>query len=294
MSLALQVLQIVTPVFVLAAIGWTWVRMGWEYNLQFVTRLSMTLAIPCLIFVALVRAEIEPGELRAVVIATLVAYGLVAAVTAAVLLVLRRSFRTFLAPITFGNTGNVGLPVALLAYGDAGLALAVVVFAVMAILSFTLGIWVVSGGGNPLRALQEPMVGATLLGALFMVMDWSIPDVAMVTLDMIGQIGIPLMLITLGVAVARLEVKSMLFPIVLSLFKVVLCFGAAWWAAQQWGLSDVASGVLILQVAMPVAVTSYMLAAKYEADAETVAGMVVVSTLLAIPAIPVMLSFVLS
>jgi len=62
----------------------------------------------------------------------------------------------------FGNNGNVGLPLALFAFGDPGLGFAVVVFAIMAIYSFTAGIWIVSGGGSMLRVIREPLVGATL------------------------------------------------------------------------------------------------------------------------------------
>ena len=71
---------------------------------------------------------------------------------------------TYWAPLTFGNTGNLGLPIALFAFGQAGFDLAVVIFAVMAILSFTFGVWVVAGGGNPVTAVREPLVWGTVAG----------------------------------------------------------------------------------------------------------------------------------
>lgn len=292
MNTLLQVLQITAPVFILASIGFCWVRIGWDFNLQFVTRIAMTLSIPCLIFMALVKAEIEPSALQALVLATIAAYVGVAIVMALIVLIGRLEVRTYLAPLIFGNTGNIGLPVVLFAYGDEGLALAVVVFAIMAILSFTIGIWMVSGAGSPLTALKEPMVHATFLGGLFLYMGWSVPVWVGNTLDLIGQMGIPLMLITLGVAIARLKPGSLGRAMILSVVKYAVCIGVPAYAAIYFGLSPMATGVLILQVAMPVAVTSYMLAAKYEAKAEDVAGMVVVSTLLAIFAIPAILSVV--
>lgn len=292
MAIILQVLGIVTPVFVLASIGYAWVKIGWAFDLQFVTRIAMTLSIPCLIFMALMRAEIEPQALQTLVLATLVAYGLVAAAMTVFVLVTRLDIRTYLAPLIFGNTGNVGLPVALFAYGQEGLALAVVVFAIMALLSFTIGVWLVSGGGNPLMALKEPMVGATFMGGLFLYMGWRLPIWAENTLDLIGQMGIPLMLITLGVAIAQLKPQGVARGVVLSVIKLAVCIAAPAWAALYFGLSDVATGVLVLQVAMPIAVTSYMLAEKYKAKSEEVAGMVVVSTSLAVFAIPAILSVV--
>ncbi|MGB0496778.1 MAG: AEC family transporter [Rubricella sp.] len=292
MQIVIEVLQIVAPVFVLASIGYGWVKIGWEYDMQFVTRLAMTLSIPCLIFVALVRADIDPSELTALIWATLLAYGAVTVVMLVLILVARKDMRTYLAPLVFGNTGNVGLPVALLAFGQEGLALAVVVFAVMAILSFTIGVWLVSGGGSPVQALKEPMVGATLLGALFLWQGWILPDWAMTTLDLIGQIGIPVMLLTLGVAIAGLRPTGMGTGFILVVLKLGACIVCAYWAAGWFGLGEIATAVLVLQVAMPVAVTSYMLAVKYEARADDVAAMVVASTLLAVFAIPGILAVV--
>ena len=71
MNLIPTVLQVVAPVFLLAGIGFTWVKLGFEYRLQFVTRMSMTLAVPALIFTALMKAEIDPAALNSVVMATL-------------------------------------------------------------------------------------------------------------------------------------------------------------------------------------------------------------------------------
>ena len=105
--------------------------------------------------------------------------------------------------------------------------------------------------------------------------------------------AIPLMLITLGVAVARLKPSAITRAIWMSVLKAALCIGAGWLAASYMELEAVPAAVLILQVATPVAVTSYLLAAKYEADAEAVAGLVVVSTLLSVLYIPLTLAFLI-
>lgn len=293
MTLTFTVLEIVAPVFFLAAIGFGWVKLGFEYRIMFVTRLSMTLAVPCLIFVALVNSQLDPAAITAVTIASFAAY---AGVTFAVFLLvwgLKLNRQTFVAPLIFGNTGNLGLPLALFAFGDVGLEYAVVVFAVMAILSFTFGIWLVAGSGSIGKVLQEPLVWATVLGGVFLWQDWSLPGFIVNTLDLIGQMAIPLMLITLGVAVARLSAGGFGMAVLLSAMKLVLCVGIAWIAADFFGLDNVATGILVLQVATPVAVTSYMLAEKYGADAESVAGLVVVSTVMSIGALPLLLAVLL-
>lgn len=291
MGLVLEVLQIVAPVFILAGIGYTWVRVGLEYKVEFVTRLTMTLAIPCLIFTALVRSRVDPVTLRDTALAALAAYVAVGLGAWAMLRLRGMSLRTFLPPLTFGNTGNLGLPLALFAFGNTGFDFAVVVFAVMAILSFTAGVWVVSGNGSPLLALKEPMFGASVLGGVFLMEGWGLPVWVMNTLDLVGQIGIPLMLITLGVAISRLHPGAVGRAAWLSLFKMALCVAVALGAGLWFGLPPVALGVLVLQVSTPVAVTNYMLAEKYGANSGEVAGLVVVSTLMSVAAIPAILAF---
>ncbi len=290
MNIVLTVLNITAPVFLLAAIGFVWVKLGFEYRVQFVTRLAMTLAVPCLIFVALMRTEVAPEALAALSLASLAAYAVVMIASFLLVKALGLDVPTFVAPLAFGNTGNLGLPLALFAFGAEGLGYAVVVFAVMAILSFTIGIWMVSGGGSLKRVVQEPLVAATLLGALFLWQDWQTPVFLTNALELIGQMAIPLMLITLGVAVARLETKAMGQALALSLVKVLICVGAAYGAAVLFNLEPVAAAVLIVQVATPVAVTSYLLAEKYGNDAQPVAGLVVASTLLSVVALPLILA----
>lgn len=293
MNLVLTVLEITAPVFLLAAVGFTWVKLGFEYRVEFVTRLAMTLSVPCLIFVALMQTEVDPQALATLSLASLAAYGVVTVLCVIVVLANRLDRSTYLAPLTFGNTGNLGLPLALFAFGETGLGYAVVVFAVMAIYSFTFGIWVVSGGGSPLKVIKEPMVGATLLGALFLWQGWETPTFLTNTLDLIGQIAIPIMLITLGVAVARLKPGRLMQAILLSLIKLVICVGSSLWIGTWFALEPVALAVLVLQVATPVAVTSYLIAEKYGADSDAVAGLVVVSTVLSVVSLPVLLAFLL-
>jgi len=292
-NLALTVLEITAPVFVLAAIGYAWVRLGVEYKVDFVTRLAMTLSVPCLIFTALMKTQIEPAALTALSLATVAAYG---AVTLAMVVLARLAgldMRAYLAPLIFGNTGNLGLPLALFAFGETGLGYAVVVFAIMAIWSFTFGIWLVAGRGAFGKVLREPLLWGTLLGGLFLWQGWETPRVLTRTLELIGQMAIPLMLITLGVAVARLTPGRISQAVVLSVAKLVVCVALAWAVGLWFELDKIAFGVLVLQIGTPVAVTSYLLAEKYGADAQAVAGLVVVSTVLSVFALPAMLAVLL-
>ncbi len=293
MNLALTVLQITAPVFILAAVGFSWVKMGFEYRVEFVTRLAMTLAVPCLIFVALMRTKIEPEALAALSLATISGYAMISVIAITMVKIMRLNVRTHLAPLIFGNTGNLGLPLALFAFGETGLGYAVVVFAVMAVISFTLGIWIVSGGGSLAKVVKEPLVGATLLGGLFLWQGWETPVFLTNALKMIGDMAIPMMLITLGVAVGRLHTRDIGKAMIMAVIKIAIGVGAGIVAGRWFGLGPVAFGVLIVQLATPVAVTSYLLAEKYGADAQSVAGLVVVSTLMSVVSLPLILAFVI-
>ncbi|WP_137701044.1 AEC family transporter [Marimonas lutisalis] len=297
MNLVLTVLEIVTPVFALAAIGFIWARMGIEYRVQFVTRLAMNLATPCLIFTALMKAEVSQQALSSFLLAAVMGHVVMLAVAWAGLKAAGADIRTYLGPFVFGNTGNLGLPLALFAFGGEGLSLAIVFFAVSAIFVFTVGLAVVAGKGGWGRAAREPIVWSAVLGGVFLWNGWETPAVVTNTLDLIGQMAIPLILLTLGVALARLEVRNMSRAVLLSLMKLALGLGLGWGVALVLGLEGVALAVLVLQLSMPVPVTTYLLAETFGeeggADAQAVAGLVVVSTAISVLAIPVILAILL-
>ena len=293
MELILTVFQIVAPVFILAAIGFTWVKIGWSYEIEFVTRLAMTLSVPALIFVALMKANISADTLSNLFLSSLIAYLFLALIFWITGKIFKLNMATYWAPLIFGNTGNLGLPLAMFAFGEVGLGYAVVVFAVMAIGSFSIGVWMVSGGGSINKVFKEPMVWATLLGALFLIQGWQTPKWATNTLELLGQMAIPLMLITLGVALARLKMNLISRARILSILKLCVSVGVAWIIGIYFELNDIAFAVLVMQIATPVAVTSYLLAQKYGADANEVAGLVIASTALSVFALPVWLGILL-
>jgi hypothetical protein len=293
-NLVLTVIAVTAPVFLLGALGTLWVRvLAWEYPLPFVTRLAMTVAVPCLIFTALADAQMTPGALATLSVAAAVSYAAVAAAFLVLTAALGLDRRTWLAPLVFGNTGNIGLPLALFAFGEAGLGYAVVVFAVMAVFAFTAGIWMVAGAARLGAVARDPVVLASLAGVLFLWQGWSLPEWADNTLSLAGQMAIPLMLITLGVAVARLSPGRLGVAAALSAVKAAVSGGVGLAIGLWLGLAPVPLAVLVLQLLTPVAVTSYLLAERYQADAGAVAGLVVVSTALSVALLPAALALLL-
>ena len=293
MNLTVTVLEIITPIFLLASVGFVWVRLGFDFQISFVTRLAMSLSLPCLVFSSLMQSGLDPDILAKFTLSGVAAYGVTTLVFAALVWALKLNTQTYLAPLTFGNTGNLGLPLALFAFGETGLQYAIILFAIMAVWSFTFGIWVVAGRGSTKLVLREPLAWASILGALFLWQGWHTPPAVTNTLDLIGQMAIPLMLITLGVAVAQLTPAGLGRAAILAGVKLILCVAIAWGIGCVFMLDHVAFGTLVLQLATPVAVTSYLIADKYGADTEAVAGLVLTSTFMAVAALPLLLAFLL-
>ena len=293
MNIFFTVLEVVTPVFLLAAIGYFWVKLGFEYRVEFVTRLAMTLAVPALVFTSLTQNTINPKFLTEMIIVVCMAYAVVSVLALIFTFIFKLDLRTFLMPLISGNTGNLGLPLCFLAFGKDGLGYAVIVFAFTSIVAFTFGLWVVSGTRSFKQPLKEPLVPATILGLLFMFYGWETPKILTNSLNLISQMAIPLMLITLGVAVARLKTQLAFKTLGISISKIMIGTITGITVGYQFSIPYEAFAVLIIQMSMPVAVTSYLLAEKYGANSEAVAGLVVISTFLTTFTTPVVLSVLL-
>ena len=127
LNIFFTVLEVVTPVFLLAAIGYFWVKLGFEYRVEFVTRLAMTLAVPALVFTSLTQNTINPKFLTEMIIVVCMAYAVVSVLALIFTFIFKLDLRTFLMPLISGNTGNLGLPLCFLAFGKDGLGYAVIV-----------------------------------------------------------------------------------------------------------------------------------------------------------------------
>jgi predicted permease len=200
---------------------------------------------------------------------------------------------TFLPSVVFANIGNMGLPLCYFAFGETGLALGLTVFLVVFTLQMSIGLMLVSGHVKVLELLKQPVLWATAAAVAMILGDWALPAWLANTTRLLGDITIPLMLITLGVSLASLRVEEWKHSLLFSLVRVAGGFCAGWLVAEWFGLKGVERGVLILQSSMPVAVFNYLLALRYEREPGEVAGMVLLSTLLAFLSLPLVVAYVL-
>lgn len=276
----------------LAAIGLIWFYKGPPFPLDFVTTLVLNVSMPALLFYTLANAVVPISALGKMAIATIVVHVLFTAIAISVLKSSGKDWRLCIAHVV-GNTGNLGLPVCFLAFGDEGLAYAMTFFAVQCLLLFSLGEAILAGSVAVTRVLKTPILHAIWLGVTVRMLDIELPEVVLQSTQILGQIVIPLMLITLGVSIAGMRAVQLPSTLLWSAVRTLIALGVGFAVSALMDLNGVARGVLIIETVVPVAVFNYLLAVKHGRDGSEVSGMILVTHLAAIVYLPIVLSMVL-
>jgi predicted permease len=293
MQTLLVLVPILAPVFIAAALGYSFTRWGGGFDSRFVARIVTNIFAPALVFHTLSATRVDPSHIfhaAGAILACMLAAGLAGFFF---LKLLKVPVRTYLPSLIFPNLGNIGGPICLFAFGNEGLAYAVTVMAVGSVTLWTLGAWISSGTLSPLQILKTPPVPAAVLGAVFMVEGWGLPHWADGTLQLLAGATFPLMLLALGSSLATLKVRHLKLSLILGSFRIVVgtLIGVA--LVTALGFTGVLKGVIILQSGMPAAVFTYLFAQLYDRQPEEVAGVVVASTLMAAVTLPIMVAVVL-
>ncbi len=288
-----EILTIIAPVFLIAALGYVWARLDKPFDSAMVAQLTVLIATPALVIDTFLRAEISLDAFSDMVLATLVLYGLVGVAGALLLFLLRWCQSHYLPALIFGNTGNMGLPFCLFAYGEAGLALGITLFAISAILNFTVGVSIAAGSVSLKQMVRMPILYAVAVAVLILTTGLKLPHWLAETLHLLAGIAIPLLVMALGVSLARLKIANLGQALVLSFGRIgigmVLGFAVTW----LLGLEGTARGVLIVQASMPAAVFNFLFAERYSNAGPQVAGVVLVSSLISVATTPLLLWFLL-
>lgn len=283
---------IIAPIFICAGLGWAWARLGRPFDHYAVSVLATYIGAPCLVFSSLVGLSVEGAALADMAFAAVASLAVFALIGAVVLRVARLELAAYLSPLVFANVGNMGLPLCLFAFGEAGLELGVVYFAVSAVGMLVLGVWLVSGEPSPAAALRTPLPYAVAVALAFRVADAPPPGWLLNTTGLLGDMTIPLMLITLGVSLARMRVVRFARAAALAVLRLVMGVAVGLVLAAAFGLDGVARGVFLIQCAMPPAVFNYLFAQIYRRKPEEVASVIVLSTLIAFLALPLFMRYV--
>jgi malate permease and related proteins len=296
-QLAAPFVQVVLPVVLIACIGYVLGRVR-RPDLGAITTLCVAVLVPAIVFDSLTRAVL-PRELLARlalhVIVQLVVVGAIAWLAAAVLRWDRATRGALLLATLFSNSGNLGLPIALFAFGPGGLAIAGGWFAVQAICVHTLGVWIAAharaGSRRALRELaRQPIFFAVLLGIAVKAAGWSLPDPVTKVTQLLASGAVAVLLLLLGLHIARLELREELAGASLaSAIRLLAGPPIAWVTGRMIGLEGVALAVAVVQSSTPSAVTAALWAAEFDARPGLVAASVVLSTIASVVTLTLLL-----
>lgn len=295
-ELLLRIVGIVFPIFGIVAAGYAYARYKRAHggiNMAFANQLNMDVFVPALVFAALASRDfslLDNLPLAAGAAAVVLGSGLLSWPLARWLGV---DPKTFVPPMMFTNSGNMGLPLLMLAFGEQVLPLAVILFFVENVLHYSLGIWLLDHKARLLMLWRNPVIAASLAGmavSLFKLELWS---PLYLGIKMLGDVSIPLLLFSLGVRLT----ESTLRDVRLGVIGAVVCplFGAllAWSVAPLLGLKGVQADMLLVFGALPPAVLNFVFAEKYRQEPERVASIVMLGNLGALIFVPIALALVL-
>ena len=288
-----QLVPIIAPVLIAALIGYGWARLDLPFERDFVTRVIMNIGAPCLVLNGIANLEFPPAEFGRSLLAAVTMLATCSVIGAAMLRVLRQPLRSYLPPVVFGNTGNLGLPLCLFAFGNEGLGLAVAVYLVYSVTQFVFGP-LFQGREPAWRTLMTtPMIYAALIGVAMLATGTTMPKTLSNTVSLLGGAAIPLMLLALGHSLASFRVTRPVKAVGLAVFRLLLGFLVGVAVAEALGLTGVLRGVIIIESSMPAAVFNFLLAARYDRHPEDIAGAILISTVLSFLTMPALLLFAL-
>jgi len=264
-------------------------------DLTTLSRLTLYLLVPALIFDAMYRAEYSREGLVGLALGFTLTYLLLfLAITgmARLLGLSPEAAKSLLVCSLFPNSGNMGLSLVYFALGEEGLRRAVVYFILSSVVMFGLGPAFIRGGGlkeGLLFTLRLPLFYALLLGLLLKALGVSLPFRLDEGLRLMGQAAIPVLLLTLGMQMSQTRFQVGAFEGVASSLRLLLAPLLAYGVGFILGLPRLEHQVLVLQSATPVAVNAFLLTREFGGEALRVARSVVVSTFLAFLTIPLFL-----
>jgi len=292
LELMWQILSILGPGMILALMGWVWGRQTNDYPVNFVTTLVLNLGLPALLFHTLSTASVSVEALSQMALAAVVVH-LVFALLASVYLRFAKKDWRLVVPHVVGNTGNLGLPICFFAFGEEGLAFAMAFFAVQCLIMFSVGEAILAGHMDAAKLLRSPILLAVVAGTAVRWFTIPLPTVVLDTSMLLGQLVIPIMLITLGVSLHTLRTHHLAASLWWSLVRTVVAIIIGFAVAESFGFTGAARGVLVLQTVVPVAVFNFLLTMRHGRDSSEVAGLILVTHLGAIFYLPLVLGLLL-
>ena len=288
-----QIFGIIFPVVAIVLVGYFYASK-FQPNMDSVHTINLNIFLPALMFSVLSRESFQIQNYQVLALSGVIVIlgsGVIAWIIARALGI---NIKTFVPPMMFSNTGNVGLPIAVLAFGEIALGAAVILFAIEMLLHFTFGAYVLSKNSNLLPVFRSPILIATLAGIGINFIDLEIWLPATQMIDLLGQAAIPLLLFTLGTRLIGVNFGEWKLGVLGAILCPLSGLVMALILVQFFDFETLHYQQLIIFSVLPPAVLNHVMAEKYQQQPETVASIVMIGNIGSLFVLPMVLYYVLS
>ena len=290
-----RILGIILPVFFIIAIGYAYARLRGDAvktDMGAVNRVCLDVLSPLLVFTALASKDFDVAHNSVLLLAgVLIALGS-GLIAWPIARLLGYDVRSFVPPMIYNNCGNMGLPLAVLAFGADALPAAVAMFMACNLVYFSIGIKILESGRGERHVsffafLASPMMVAMMLGMIFSLIHIQLPVPLFQAMKMLGETGIPIMLFALGVRMLDISFKSWKIGLVGAIVCPVAGMSIAWMLDSVLTMTAAQRGQMFLFAALPPAVLCFMMAEQYQQEPDKVAAIVLLGNLSALLFVPI-------
>ena len=296
MEIYIKLFEVLFPVFFVVGIGYYLGKKNPKIDTTFITTFAANIGSPAMIIYSL-NAEFITFEIfKNYFWYYLVAISCFFIVGVSLLYLLKvKDIIRELPPLLMPNTGNLGLPLSLFAYGQSGLGVAGAISALIILFHFTVGVFLADRKFNFDVIIKSPPFYAIIISVILLYYNIKLPTFIENTSSLLTYATIFLILMSLGIALTRLKVFSFNKALVCSVGRVILGPIIGFGVIKIFNLNGFAAGVLLIQCSMPSAVLNYLIATMYSSKkiVDSVASTIVVSTFMSFITIPVVIFFAL-
>jgi len=289
MELYLKLIEVLFPVFFIVGIGYFLGKKNPKFDTTFITNYSGNFGAPALFIFAISSSGVTYSVFSEYFIYAIIALTSFALVGIIFLFFMKKDISRELPPYFLPNTGNMGIPICLFAYGTLGMGVAAAISSLVILLHFTINIFLASKKFDIKIILKSPPTYAVIVAVYFLYFDMEMPKVVINTVMLLGYAMIVLILMSLGVSLTQLKVFSLKDSVISSIGRVIIGPIIGFLIIKIFNLTGFAAGVLLIQSAMPSAILTYLVAEMYSPKkvVDSISSMIVVSTLMSLITVPI-------
>jgi predicted permease len=295
MDIYLKLFEVLFPVFFIIGVGYFLGKKNPKLDTSFITNFAANIGTPAMVFYSITTTGITFEIFTHFFWYALLAISGFALTGIVFLFVLKKEIIRELPPFILPNTGNMGLPICLFAYGSQGLGVAAAISSLVILFHFTLGVFLASRKFDLNLIIKSPPFYAIVISVFFLYFEIESPVYIINLTMMLTYTAIFLILMSLGIALTRFKVFSFQSALISSIGRVIIGPVIGFFIIKLFNLSGFAAGVLLIQCSMPSAVLTYLVGSMYSPKkiVDSVASMIVVSTVMSFITIPITLFFAL-